>query len=82
MMPDTFDSAYGPSSTPPTKPRPFQTPISVAHTIPSEESTEVHIHIGRIEVTAVHETAPLSRERSAAPSPMSLDAYLVQRGRT
>lgn len=44
--------------------------------------TEVHIHIGRIEVTALQEAArpqPRPRERV---QPMSLDAYLEQRRNT
>jgi hypothetical protein len=45
------------------------------------ESTEVHIHIGSIEVTAVHE-APAPQQRPLpAPPPMSLDTYLAKRGR-
>ena len=47
----------------------------------SEADTEVHIHIGRIDVTAVHEAAPPRRRAVAAPAPMSLDGYLAQRGR-
>ncbi len=44
-----------------------------------QETTEVHISIGRIEVTAVHEPAPA---RPAAPrrtAPLSLDEYLAKR---
>lgn len=42
---------------------------------------EIHIHIGRIEVTAVQEAAaPRSRER-AATAPMSLQDYLDRRSR-
>lgn len=42
---------------------------------------EIHIHIGRIEVTAVQEAAaPRSRER-AATAPMSLQDYLDRRNR-
>ena len=47
-----------------------------------EADTEVHIHIGRIDVTAVHEVAPPRRRAAAAPAPMSLDGYLAQRGRS
>ena len=47
-----------------------------------ETDTEVHIHIGRIDVTAVHEAAPPRRRAAAAPVPMSLDGYLAQRGRS
>ena len=44
-----------------------------------QETTEVHISIGRIEVTAVHAPAPA---RPAAPrrtAPLSLDEYLAKR---
>jgi len=44
------------------------------------EPTEVHVHIGRIEVTAVHEPAPPKRTRQPARKPMSLDEYLSRRG--
>jgi hypothetical protein len=47
----------------------------------SQEPNEVHIHIGRIEVTAVHEAAAPRRRRESAPA-MTLDAYLAKRGRT
>lgn len=50
-------------------------------TTQSEADTEVHIHIGRIDVTAVHEAQPPRRRAAAAPAPMSLDGYLAQRGR-
>ena len=41
--------------------------------------TEVHIHIGRIEVTALQE-APLPKARARERTPaMSLDAYLAAR---
>lgn len=48
----------------------------------AEEATEVHVHIGRIEVTAVHGAAPPRRRPAAAP-PVStpLDAYLAARQR-
>ena len=48
----------------------------------SEADTEVHIHIGRIDVTAVHEAPAPRRRAAAAPAPMSLDGYLAQRGRS
>ena len=43
----------------------------------AREDTEIHIHIGRIDVTAVHEAPkprPRARERT---QPVSLDAYLA-----
>jgi hypothetical protein len=52
------------------------------HAAASGEPSEVHIHIGRIEVSAVHEAAPPRRPPAPRPLPMSLDAYLAKRGRT
>lgn len=47
-----------------------------------EDSTEVHIHIGRIDVTAGQEAPPPRRRAAAPPPPMSLEGYLTQRGRS
>ena len=44
-----------------------------------EETTEVHVSIGRIEVTAVHEPAPAKPATARRPAPMSLDEYLAKR---
>lgn len=46
-----------------------------------DEITEVHVSIGRIEVTAVHESSPPKRQASTATKPLSLDEYLARRGR-
>ena len=46
-----------------------------------EETTEVHVSIGRIEVTAVHEAPPPKRQAPAAAKPMTLDEYLARRQR-
>jgi hypothetical protein len=46
-----------------------------------DDRTEVHIHIGRIDVTALPD-APLRRAPAAAAAPMSLDAYLARRSRS
>lgn len=46
----------------------------------SEAKAEVHVHIGRIEVTAVHRPAePPPRNPPSRPQPMSLDEYLARR---
>ena len=49
---------------------------------PVGQDTEVHIHIGRIDVTAVHEAPrPKARTRERERTqPVSLDAYLATRG--
>ena len=50
----------------------------------ADDGAEVHIHIGRIEVTAVQDPAPAApRRRAPAPprAPMSLDSYLAARSR-
>jgi len=44
-----------------------------------EETTEVHVSIGRIEVTAVHESAPSKPAAPRRNGPMSLDEYLAKR---
>ncbi len=44
-----------------------------------EETTEVHVSIGRIEVTAVHEPAPSKPAAARRSAPMSLDDYLAKR---
>jgi hypothetical protein len=41
---------------------------------------DVHIHIGRIELTALPEPAAPRRPSKAAKTPMSLDEYLKRRG--
>lgn len=46
-----------------------------------EETTEVHVNIGRIEVTAIHEAPPTKRPAPTAARPMSLDEYLLRRRR-
>jgi hypothetical protein len=44
-----------------------------------QQADEVHIHIGRIEVTAIQERAPSKREARKGPTPLSLDDYLAKR---
>ena len=56
--------------------------ISMPQTPSNEQATEVHIHIGRIDVSSVREAAPPRRKAPAKPEPVSLDAYLAKRGRT
>lgn len=61
---------------------PAWAPHAPPSTAKSEEATEVHVHIGRIDVTALHEPSAPRRRPAAAPAPLSLDAYLARRGRT
>jgi hypothetical protein len=44
-----------------------------------EQPTEVHVHIGRIEVSAVHEAPPQKKSRPAARRSASLTDYLARR---
>jgi hypothetical protein len=44
-----------------------------------EETTEVHVSIGRIEVTAIHEPPPPKPAAPRRNAPMSLDDYLARR---
>ncbi len=57
----------------------------VVPTPPAGESdagaTEVHVHIGRIEVTAARDPVPAKRPRKTARQPRSLDDYLGERSR-
>jgi hypothetical protein len=59
--------------------------LTTAPTVPSatkpspQQADEVHIHIGRIEVTAIQESAPSKREARKGPAPLSLDDYLAKR---
>jgi hypothetical protein len=61
----------------------FDVPVRTRELIPREHTTpDVHIHIGRVELTAV--TAPAPARRATVPQakqPMSLDEYLQQRKR-
>jgi hypothetical protein len=41
---------------------------------------DVHIHIGRVELTAIAPPAPVRRESASGRKPMSLDEYLRRRG--
>lgn len=55
---------------------------SAQRTPPAAESpTEVHVHIGRIEVTAVQPSAAPKPAARGGPQPMSLDEYLARRER-
>ena len=49
---------------------------------PDPSDTEVHIHIGRIDVTAMPEAQAPRRSEPKVQAPLSLDAYLAQRGRS
>ncbi len=60
-----------------------QRPPSQSEFAPSQRRTapapEVHIHIGRIELTAVPPPAAPRRESASGKKPMSLDEYLQRR---
>jgi hypothetical protein len=56
----------------------FELPVR-GHAATVEETTEVHVSIGRIEVTAVQEAAPPPRKTPRGSPPMSLDDYLARR---
>jgi len=46
-----------------------------------EESATVHVTIGRIEIAAVHQSAPAPRAPAIGARPMPLEDYLARRGR-
>ncbi len=45
----------------------------------AEETTEVHVHIGRIEVTALQQTPAPRKPPRSGRAPLSLDDYLARR---
>lgn len=47
--------------------------------VAAPQDTEVHIHIGRIDVTALHEAPRAKAKPRERAQPMSLDAYLAKR---
>jgi hypothetical protein len=53
-------------------------PVAVA-ALDSEPATEVHVHIGRVELTAIAESSPPQRRTRSATTGRSLDEYLQQR---
>jgi hypothetical protein len=55
-----------------------QAPVATAAT-PRQPADEIHIHIGRIEVTAIQESAPSKRPVRKGTAPLSLDDYLARR---
>lgn len=75
-------AAARPSAPPPMTPVITRTPGGAAAHFGQPEERDVHIHIGCVEVTAVHEAvAPPRRRLVSTPPPMSLDAYLAKRAR-
>jgi len=54
-------------------------PVKFEQPATHEQHTDVHVSIGRIEVTAVQEAAPPRRAAPRGPKPMSLEEYLTRR---
>lgn len=78
LLPRIERRVHEPAPHPALRPSPVQ-PEARQRAGAVEETTEVHVTIGRIEVTAVQEAAaqkPASRRR---PAPMSLDEYIARR---
>lgn len=68
------------SGSPPPRPAAPATLRPPAHPQAPAAEPEIHVHIGRVEVTAVHRPAePPKRSPSSRPQPMSLDEYLARR---
>ncbi len=57
----------------------FKSASGAAWQTPVEETTEVHVSIGRIEVTAVHESPPPKRAPARSQRALSLEEYLARR---
>lgn len=68
-----------PASPPGAAPAPAASASASASALPAREPDEVHIHIGRIEVTAIQESRPASKPSRKGAAPLSLDDYLARR---
>lgn len=55
--------------------------MTASDAMAGDQPAEVHVHIGRIEVTATQEAPPPKRRAAAAPKFMTLDEYLARRKR-
>jgi len=60
---------------------PTQNPAGLSDSAASQEPNEVHVHIGRIEVTATTQAAPSGPKTRESTPPLSLDDYLARRQR-
>ena len=58
---------------------PRYSPPSAGPAERQREPDEVHVHIGRIEITAVQPPAPAKRASRKGQAPLSLDDYLARR---
>ena len=72
------------TATPPASPAPYARAATWAGSGPptARENTEVHIHIGRIDVTAVHEAPKAKARARERAQPVSLHDYLATRKTT
>lgn len=68
-----------PASPPGAAPAPATSASASASALPAREPDEVHIHIGRIEVTAIQESRPAGKPSRKGAAPLSLDDYLARR---
>ncbi|NMY41041.1 hypothetical protein HBN76_06985 [Pseudomonas sp. WS 5013] len=68
-----------PANLPGAAPAPAASASASASALPAREPDEVHIHIGRIEVTAIQESRPASKPSRKGAAPLSLDDYLARR---
>jgi hypothetical protein len=66
-----------PASVPPAR----SAKLAGAHRQSASEATEVHVSIGRIELTAVHDAAPSARRPAPAKPSLPLHEYLARRQR-
>ncbi len=68
-----------PASPPGAAPAPAASASASASALPARAPDEVHIHIGRIEVTAIQESRPAGKPSRKGAAPLSLDDYLARR---
>ena len=62
--------------------RPVPAAVQMAAPSGPGADTEVHIHIGRIDVTALHEAPRPKAKPRERTQPVSLDAYLAARSKS
>ena len=85
VLPDPLlppvDDREVPVRTRPSRTSPVEKSSGISGPAASSEPNEVHVHIGRIEVTASTEPAAAKRPARRGTPPLSLDDYLARRER-
>lgn len=81
LLPPHTDTARADTATPGARPKTPDGRINRTQTVAADAPNEVHVHIGRIEVTAIQESASKPRAKRNGRAPMSLDEFVAKRQR-